>query len=255
VSVRFLQTGPRTVAAAAWGAGAGWAVHHLPSLLGEHDDATGFAPRHPAISRSWRERPGWRLGRDRPVIDTVVAVVLEQKVTGTEAHRSWRELLQRFGEPAPGPTPTGLRVPPTAADWLALPSWEWHLAGVGPDRARAATGACRVATSLVAAAERGSSELDRALRSVPGIGVWTSAEVRQRVLGDPDAVSVGDYHLPAVVGWALAGRTTDDAGMLELLEPYRGHRHRAVRLIELAGRSTGPPRRGPRLAPRNYRSM
>ena len=255
VSIRFLQTGPRTVAAAAWGSGAGWAMHRLPELLGEHDDLTGFTPRHPTIARSLRERPGWRLGRGRPVVDTVVAVVLEQKVTGTEAHRSWRELLQRFGEPAPGPTPAGMRVPLSAAEWLALPSWDWHLAGVGPERARAATGACRIASRLAAAAEAGSDELDRALRSVPGIGVWTSAEVRQRVLGDPDAVSVGDYHLPSVVGWALSGAKTDDAGMLALLEPYRGHRHRAVRLVELAGSAARPPRHGPRFSPRDYRAM
>ena len=255
VSVRFLQTSPRTVAAAAWGTGAGWAVHHLPGLVGEHDDLTGFAPRHLAIARSWRERLGWRIGRGRPVVDTVVAVVLEQKVTSKEAHRSWRELLQRFGEPAPGPVPAGMRVPPSAAGWLALPSWEWHLAGVGPERARAATGACRVASRLVAAADDGTTALDGVLRSLPGIGVWTSAEVRQRVLGDPDAVSVGDYHLPSIVGWALTGETTDDAGMLELLEPYRGHRHRAVRLIELAGHAVRPRRHGPRFAPRDYRRM
>lgn len=253
VSVRFLQTGPRMVAAAAWGDGASWAVDRLPDLVGEHDNLTGFAPVHRAIARSWHERPGWRLGRGRPVVDTVVAVVLEQKVTSKEAHRSWRELLHRFGEPAPGPTPAGMRVPLTAAGWLGLPSWAWHLAGVGPERARAATGACRIASRLVQAAGTGTAALDRALRSVPGIGVWTSAEVRQRVLGDPDAVSVGDYHLPGVVGWALTGAKTDDAGMLALLEPYRGHRHRAVRLVELAG--SGPPRRAPRFSPRDYRSM
>jgi 3-methyladenine DNA glycosylase/8-oxoguanine DNA glycosylase len=230
-------------------------VHHLPDLVGEHDDTTGFEPRHPAIARSWHERPGWRLGRGRPVVDTVVAVVLEQKVTSKEAHRSWRELLQRFGEPAPGPTPAGMRVPLATAEWLALPSWAWHLAGVGPERARAATGACRIASRLVAAAETGTGVLDRALRSVPGIGVWTSAEVRQRVLGDPDAVSVGDYHLPSVVGWALTGAKTDDAGMLALLEPYRGHRHRAVRLVELAGHAVRLPRHAPRFSPRDYRAM
>lgn len=255
MSVRFLQTDPGSVAAAAWGSGAGWAVEHLPDLVGEQDDLTGFRPQHPAVARSFRERPGWRLGRGRPVIDAVVAVVLEQKVTSGEAHRSWRELLQRFGEPAPGPTPVGMRVPPSAADWLALPSWEWHLAGAGPERARAATNACRVATRLSAAAAAGTTELDRVLRTVPGIGVWTSAEVRQRVLGDPDAVSVGDYHLPSVVGWALAGAKTDDAGMLALLEPYRGHRHRAVRLVELAGRAVRPPRHGPRFSPRDYRAI
>ena len=255
VSVRFLQTGPPTVAAAAWGDGAGWAMHHLPDLVGEHDDTTGFAPVHPAIARSWRERPGWRLGRGRPVVDTVVAVVLEQKVTSKEAHRSWRELLQRFGEPAPGPTPAGMRVPLSAADWLALPSWDvaprrrWTRAVAGRDRCvpRSPPGWWR-------RPRPGRAALDRALRSVPGIGVWTSAEVRQRVLGDPDAVSVGDYHLPSVVGWALTGAKTDDAGMLALLEPYRGHRHRAVRLVELAGRAVSPAPRPP-LLPRDYRAI
>jgi 3-methyladenine DNA glycosylase/8-oxoguanine DNA glycosylase len=97
------------------------------------------------------------------------------------------------------------------------------------------------------------AEADLRLRSLPGIGPWTSAETRQRACGDPDAVSVGDVHLPGAVGWALAGQTTDDAGMLQLLAPYAGHRHRAARLVVLSGRR--PPRRGPRLAPRDYRSI
>ena len=94
---------------------------------------------------------------------------------------------------------------------------------------------------------------DRRLRALPGIGQWTSAEVRQRACGDADAVSVGDYHLPAAVGWALAGRKVDDAGMLDLLAPYAGHRYRAARLVELSG--VRPPRRGPRMSVRDYRSF
>ena len=88
---------------------------------------------------------------------------------------------------------------------------------------------------------------------MPGIGPWTSAEIRQRAAGDPDAVSVGDYHLPRAVGWTLAGRITDDAGMLELLAPYAGHRYRVTRLIELSGGH--PPRRGPRMPVRDYRAF
>jgi 3-methyladenine DNA glycosylase/8-oxoguanine DNA glycosylase len=83
--------------------------------------------------------------------------------------------------------------------------------------------------------------------------VWTAAEIRQRALGDPDAVSVGDYHLPGIVGWALTGRKVDDEGMLELLAPYAGHRHRVIRLLELSG--AHPPRRGPRLSVRDYRGF
>ena len=96
-------------------------------------------------------------------------------------------------------------------------------------------------------------EADRRLRSLPGIGLWTSAEIRQRAAGDPDAVSIGDYHLPRAVGWTLAGRITDDAGMLELLAPYAGHRYRVTRLIELSGGH--PPRRGPRMPVRDYRAF
>jgi 3-methyladenine DNA glycosylase/8-oxoguanine DNA glycosylase len=75
----------------------------------------------------------------------------------------------------------------------------------------------------------------------------------QRASGDPDAVSVGDYNLPKAVGWALAGRIVDDAGMLELLAPYAGHRYRVTRLVELSG--IRPPRRGPRLPVRDYRGF
>ena len=88
------------------------------------------------------------------------------------------------------------------------------------------------------------------MTAFPGIGQWTAAEVARTALGDKDAVSVGDYHLPSLVAWALAGeRRADDARMLELLEPYRGQRARVIRLLEVSG--VGPPRRGPRMTPRS----
>lgn len=87
-------------------------------------------------------------------------------------------------------------------------------------------------------------EARRKLRMVPGVGVWTAAEVSQRALGDPDAVSFGDYHIPRNVGSALVGRPVDDQELAEILQPYTGHRYRVQRLIELSG--IAPPRRGPR---------
>ncbi|MDH3729946.1 MAG: DNA-3-methyladenine glycosylase 2 family protein, partial [Acidimicrobiia bacterium] len=84
------------------------------------------------------------------------------------------------------------------------------------------------------------------LTALPGIGEWTASQVVQVVLGDPDSVMVGDYKLPSFVTWNLAGEPRgDDARMLELLEPYRGHRARVVRLLKAGGES--PPRYGPRL--------
>src|SRR5262249_12413209 len=149
--------------------------------------------------------------------------VLEQKVVGREAHRAWRILLGGFGSPAPGPAPAGLRVFPPPATGARIPSWAWHPAGVEGVRARTIIRAARVAAASEGVGDLDPAEAERRLRSLPGIGPWTSAEIRQRAAGDPDAVSVGDYHLPKAVGWTLAGRVTDDAGMLELLAPYAGH--------------------------------
>ena len=92
------------------------------------------------------------------------------------------------------------------------------------------------------------------LRSIPGVGAWTAAEVGLRAFGDPDAVSVGDFHLPHLVSWALAGepRATDER-MLELLAPYAGQRGRVVRLLEASG--IRAPRYGPRLSPRSIAAI
>lgn len=241
------------ILASAWGPGAAWLLTTVPDLLGARDDPAGFEPHHPVLREMNRRHRGLRIGRSGRVLEALVPAVLEQKVVGAEASRAWRLLLLRFGEPAPGPAPVGMRVFPPARVWARIPSWEWHRAGVEGVRARTIIGAVTVAGRLEEIVSMAPDEADERLRSLPGIGPWTSAETRQRACGDPDAVSVGDYHLPGAVGWALAGRKVDDAGMLELLAPYAGHRHRAARLVVLSG--LRPPRRGPRNAPRDYRSI
>ncbi|MFC6578716.1 DNA-3-methyladenine glycosylase family protein [Planomonospora parontospora] len=198
-----------------------------------------------------RRHPGLRICRTSRVLEALVPAVLEQKVVLAEARRAWRWLLLKYGGPAPGPAPEGMRVFPEPEVWRSIPSWDWHRAGAEAVRARTIANAARHAVKLEAAGD--SAELDRLLRALPGIGAWTSAEVRQRSHGDPDAVSVGDYHLPSLVGWSLAGEKVDDAGMLRLLAPYRGHRHRVSRLLRLAG--ARPPARGPRMPARDYRSF
>ncbi len=241
------------VSAQAWGPGAGWLLDRLPDLLGAADDPSAFAPVHPLLRDLVVRHPGLRLGRTGRVMEALVPAVLEQKVVGLEAHRAWRLLLTRFGDPAPGPGPANLRVPPSARTWSEIPSWEWHRAGVEGVRARTIASAALVAGRLENITGLDGAQADRMLQSLPGVGIWTSAETRQRACGDADAVSVGDYHLAGLVGWALTGAKTDDAGMLELLAPYPGQRHRAARLIELSG--AHPPRRGPRNSVRDYRSF
>jgi 3-methyladenine DNA glycosylase/8-oxoguanine DNA glycosylase len=237
----------------AWGAGAEWLLDSLPAQLGSRDDASGFVADDLVVRDLASRYEGLRVGRTGRVFEALVPAVLEQKVVGHEAHRAWRALLRAFGQPAPGPAPEGMRVFPSPETWARVPSWAWHRAGVEGVRARTIMAAAKVAGRLEHILDVEPAEADRRLRSIPGIGPWTSAEIRQRAAGDPDAVSVGDYHLPKTVGWTLAGRVTDDAGMLELLEPYAGHRYRVTRLIELGG--SHPPRRGPRMSIRDYRAF
>ncbi|WP_406318511.1 DNA-3-methyladenine glycosylase 2 family protein [Streptosporangium sp. NBC_01639] len=237
------------VAGTAWGPGAGWLLETLPAMLGVDDDVSGFVPEHDAVRAAARRYEGLRVGRTFRVLEALVPAVLEQKVVTGEAWRAWRWLLLRHGEPAPGPAPEGMRVFPEPEAWRSIPSWDWHRAGTEAVRARTIVNAAWHAVKLETAGD--SADVDRLLRALPGIGVWTSAEVRQRSHGDADAVSVGDYHLSSLVGWSLTGRKTDDAGMLRLLAPYRGHRHRVSRLLKLGGER--PPARGPRMPARDYR--
>jgi 3-methyladenine DNA glycosylase/8-oxoguanine DNA glycosylase len=248
-----LYAGGAVVEAQAWGPGAEWLVQQVPALLGAGDDPSGFRPVHKVIADTARRLPHLRLGALGLVFELLMPSVLEQRVTGREAWRSWRELVRRFGEPAPGPAPAGLRVSPDADRVRQIPSWEWHRAGVDPGRARTIVAAARVAGRLEECTSLPRDERLARLRAVPGVGEWTAAEVAQRAWGDPDAVSVGDFHLPALVGWALIGRPVDDDGMLELLAGYPGHRHRAVRLVELSG--VAQPRFGPRMPVGDIRAL
>ncbi|WP_225804569.1 DNA-3-methyladenine glycosylase [Streptomyces sp. NK15101] len=235
-------------AAETWGPGADWLREHLPALLGAEDDPAAFVPRHKLLLATHRRRPGLRLTRTGLVLESLIPSILEQKVTTHEAYGSWRVLVRKFGEPAPGPAPDGMCVMPDARAWARIPSWEWHRANVDGKRSATIVRAARVAARLEEAALMDPPAARKRLELIPGIGPWTSAETIQRSNGAPDEVTTGDLHLPGIVGWALAGdRTTDDEAMLELLAPYAGQRHRAARLILLSGRV--PPRRAPRRTP------
>jgi 3-methyladenine DNA glycosylase/8-oxoguanine DNA glycosylase len=230
----------------AWGAGAEWVLDRLPALLGVEDDPSGFRPLHEVLVEPSRRYEHWRACRTGLVMESLVPAVLEQKVTGKEAFASWRRLLQVYGEPAPGPVAsTGMRVMPSVGQLRAVPSWGWVRLGVDHKRAATIAVVLRHATALERLVDVSHAEADRRLRSLPGVGVWTSAEVRSRALGDADAVSFGDYHVAKDVGYALTGRPVDDETMAVLLEPYRPHRLRVQVLVGLGGLRR--PRRGPRM--------
>ncbi|MEV8239945.1 DNA-3-methyladenine glycosylase 2 family protein [Microbacterium testaceum] len=242
------------VRAAAWGPGAEWALDQLPALCGKLDDPDGFdASRHPSVAEWHRRHPDLRIGRTDLVFDALVSAIMEQKVTSLQAFSAWRSIVTWYGERAPGPTPRPLFAPPDIDGWRHVPSWAWHRAGLEPPQSRTIVETARRGESVVRAASAATDgeARDRVFISLRGVGIWTSAETRIRAFGDPDAVSVGDYHLAHQVGYALTGHRTDDDGMLELLEPFAGHRQRVIRLIYVG--SALEPRRGPRLHPEDHR--
>jgi 3-methyladenine DNA glycosylase/8-oxoguanine DNA glycosylase len=193
-----------------------------------------------------------RTPRTRAVVEALAGAAVEQVVTGVEAHAAWRHLLRRFGDPAPGAPAqpggpaAGMHVPPTPRQWAAVPTWEWLRAGVEERRRRVVQHAVHCAGGLERTLTFAPERVEPALRSLPGVGVWTAAEVRHRAHGDPDAFSFADFHVAKDVSWALTGEVLDDAGCAEVIECYRGHRYRVQRLLELAGHRR--PRRGPRAA-------
>ncbi|MEV6404083.1 DNA-3-methyladenine glycosylase 2 family protein [Streptomyces bobili] len=221
---------------AAWGPGATWTLEAFPALLGADDDPAAFVPRHHTVARAHRKHAGLRLPRTGLVMESLIPSVLEQRITTGSAHYAWRRLLARYGEPPPGPAPQGMRVTPAPQVWRMIPSWEWHRAGVDRARATAILRACHRAPRLEEAAAMSLPDATARLQLIPGIGPWTAAETLQRTLGAPDALTLGDLHLPVQIGYALTGRHdgTDEL-MLQLLAPYPGQRHRAARLILLGG--------------------
>jgi 3-methyladenine DNA glycosylase/8-oxoguanine DNA glycosylase len=229
--------------AEAWGPGADWFLAGVPDLLGVHDDQRAVVAVHPVVADALRRLPGVRQSRSRLVLSALVGAVVAHRVTSVEARHAWIGMCRTLGEPAPGPV--RLVLPPDPSRLAATPYWWFHRFGV--DRRRAST-ICRVASRAERVEECVALPLPaahRRLLALPGVGPWTVATVAGPALGDADAVVVGDYHLPHLVTWALAGeRVGTDDRMLELLAPYHGQRGRVQRLLALA--HAGPRRRAPR---------
>ncbi|MEB4209113.1 DNA-3-methyladenine glycosylase 2 family protein [Mycobacterium sp. 94-17] len=254
VTARISRAAANAAHCVAWGAGAQEFVDTLPALLGLEDDDSDFVPRHPTVVAAYQRVPHLRLGRTGLVLEALIPAIIEQRVPGADAFRAWRLLVSKYGSPAPGPAPDGMRVLPSAQAWRHIPSWEFHRANVDPRRAQTVVTCARRAASVQRLVSQSPAQAREALMSLPGVGEWTAAETAQRAFGDADALSVGDYHIPKMIGWTLLGRPVDDAGMLEVLEPMRPHRQRVVRLLEASGLAY-EPRRGPRLPVQQIHSL
>lgn len=236
--------------ASAWGPGAEWLLRTVPDRLGLNDDNTTFTTHHPVIARIHRDNRGLRLGRTGLVWEALAPTILGQKVTTIEANRSWRSLVYTYGDKAPGPTT--LRVGPTPQTLANLAYHQLHEHGIERKRADILITCAREADHLETIVDLPAADAYARLTAIPGIGIWTASLVIGAAHGDPDAIPVGDFHVPNMVSWALAReRRGSDERMIELLEPYRGHRRRVIRLLHLGKISV--PKYGPRMAPRDIR--
>lgn len=247
VTVRFVAAG-HNVRAQAWGPGSSWLLEQVPAWVGALDDDSEFDPAPGLVRDLWRRHRGLRIPRTGLVTERLIPVMLEQKVTGAEARRAYRRLATAIAEPAPGRF--GLSLPPDPSRVAELPYYVFHPFGIARRRAELLRAACARSTWLDAVQALPLEEARTRLEAIRGIGPWTVAEVSRTALGDADAVSVGDFHVPNIVSWALAGepRGTDER-MLELLEPYRPHRGRVQRLLEVSG--IRAPAYGPRMEARS----
>lgn len=254
-----------TIASRAWGPGKAWILEQVPAIVGGLDDSSSFqamlqetsvVPGLSLVKDLHRRHSGLRIARTGAVTETLIPTILEQKVTGQEAHLSYRQMVAVLGSPAPGPpdVASGLMVPPSPSVLAATPYWRFHSFGVEKKRAETIRAVCSYAARLDRLVDQPSTTAQEQITCIRGVGPWSAAEVALTALGDADAVSLGDFHIPHQVSWGMTGiRRGTDERMLELLEPFKGQRGRVIRLLDAGG--IGPPRRGARQPFRSMRSI
>jgi 3-methyladenine DNA glycosylase/8-oxoguanine DNA glycosylase len=253
----WLDWGGRSLAVDAWGPGRDHAARSAVAMTGADRLPVALPRHHDVVTRAAHVHRGVRTGASGDLYHALLPTIIAQRITGGEAIRQWRRLCLELGTPAPGPTSSagpaepdlaaGLLLPPAPALLARRPAWWFHPLGIEAKRARPLAEIGRIADRLWDWVRLPVVDLATKLSLVIGIGPWTIGSVLGPVCGDDDAVPVGDYHLPSLVAWNLAGEArADDARMLELLAPYAAQRGRVLRLLALAGRPAptfGPRRR------------
>jgi 3-methyladenine DNA glycosylase/8-oxoguanine DNA glycosylase len=236
----------------AWGEGSEWLLSRLGAFAGLDDDPDEFETDNAMVGALHRRHPGRRFGRTDLVFDAILVAICGQKVTGTEAGRAMRGLSHAFSDRAPGPNQR-LRLPPDPERMAAAPYHEYHRLHLEKRRADLLRRVAARSRQIEALADSDPVDAVAALESFPGIGRWTSAKTLEVSHGDPDQVPVGDFHMKHMVVHHLTGRDRgSDAEMLDLLEEFRPHRGRVLRLLHGLGHE---PKFGPRVAPRDITRM
>jgi len=242
-AVVTITCGGGKLEASAVGSGAEQALEAVPRTVGLDDEPAVFPGSSGPLRELHRRHRGLRLGSTGRVFDSLLPTILGQRVTTDEAKRSYRQLVVRLGEQAPGAS--GLRLPPTPEAVRTMSYEQLHPFGIERSRAEIVIETARRASRLEEIVAMDREEAVRRLSAIHGIGTWTTGYVMGSAWGDRDAIPRGDFHLPNLVSWMLAGEPRgNDERMEELLEPFRPLRRRALILLKLSGAHA--PRYGPR---------
>lgn len=203
----------------------------LELALRTDDGHASFAPTHPLLVKLHRVIAGLRIVRVPWRFDSAACTILQQRVTVREALQQWRRIALRYGEKV-----GDLHAFPSAERIARMESWRFEELGVDPKRTRALVTLARDIHRRDLFSKTDVALVRKHMMALRGIGPWTTENTLGFGFGDPDALPIADLHLPHLVCWALAReKPGTDERMTELLEPCRGHRFRALRLLMSAG--------------------
>ena len=227
------RSGSGLVRADSWGTGTDWALTRLPALLGADDDDADFRPDHPRLQSLMTQFSSRRIGATHRWYEALATSAIGQRVVTADAARSREQLSRRHGAAVPA-GPAGAF--PTPDELLTLTDHDFHRVGIERSRARVLRIAAKYADRIERLDEIPAADAGEWLQRLPGVGPWTTGLTTAVAGGDPDAVPVGDLHIPRMITFALTGEENgNDATMLEALEPFAGHRQRVVRLVKMGG--------------------
>lgn len=217
-----------------WGDGAAWVTARAPALCGIADDPRPLRFDDERLDELNRRHPGLRHGATGCVVDSLLGRILGQRVLAREASRSWASLCRTLGGDAPGPL--GLMLPPHHERVANSPTWWFHDHGVDRKRATAFVEVARRANRLAEVVDLPLPQAYGRMRAIRGLGPWTVNGTARAALGDPDAITVGDYWISHTVCSFFTGRARgSDEEMLALTERWTGQRGRVERLVHLSG--------------------
>lgn len=223
------------------GPGGNWLMQQAPALLGLTDDITGFAPSNEPLRTIWAQRRGDRIGASGTIWHDLAFFIVQQRVARSSAAESWRRMVEVLGSPI---GEGEVIAPPEPSVIARLTYDQLHPFGIERRRGENLISAARFVSRLREPASLERDALLAKLGAVRGVGRWTLSCLSTFTFGAADAVIVGDAGIPSIVTWLLAREPRgSDARMLELLEPYRPHRYRVIRLAFASG--VKPPRRAP----------